>query len=254
MNTLVLQQVVSGEGFSTLVELENSELTAIRGFVNDNWRARLEDVANKNGVHIEIRRMEADRYHDIEGMFIHKELWPKSQRILNHSFIDWFNNSHFKKRLTQELGTFNVSDEESLGYPNFYWRICRPFAEDDIGPVHRDSWFWEANPSFPKPDYRFSRIKIWIPLYVEPGLNGLMVEPFSHLRTDIDWMPEYRDGIMKPKILTSAEHMKLVLVYTQNGQAIIFNDDLLHGGSINMGKRTRISLEFTALVRDYNEI
>jgi len=244
----VLKKVTIGQGYSTDISLDDCELQAMRTFVNNQWLTRLETIARNRCIDIGSR--EANQYHEIAGHFNHKQLWPKSERILGTDFVKWFSGTCFKKKIENELGCFDISDEESLGYPNFYWRICRPLSEKDVGPVHRDSWFWEINPNFPKPEYSFQRVKVWIPLYVERGLNGLLLEPFSHKRTDIKWVPEYRDGMMKPLILTGNDAMTLQLVNVENGQAIIFNDDLLHGGAINRGDSTRVSLEFTTFVRD----
>ena len=46
---------------------------------------------------------------------------------------------------------------------------------------------------------------------------------------------------------------KLELVNTSPGDAILFHDRMLHAGSINHGKKTRISLEFTLIIPIKNE-
>jgi ectoine hydroxylase-related dioxygenase (phytanoyl-CoA dioxygenase family) len=37
----------------------------------------------------------------------------------------------------------------------------------------------------------------------------------------------------------------MLILPTANGQAVLFHDDLLHGGSANKADSCRISLEFT---------
>ena len=40
------------------------------------------------------------------------------------------------------------------------------------------------------------------------------------------------------------------LINTKPGNIILFNDNLIHGGALNTGKNTRVSTEFTLLVKN----
>ena len=91
------------------------------------------------------------------------------------------------------------------------------------------------------------RIKIWIPLYCEKDLNGLYIVPNSH-KQDYTYRSEQRDGKLKPLPNFTIEPGELQLCSTSPGDAIIFHDELLHGGAIG-GKKTRVSVEFTMLVK-----
>ena len=93
----------------------------------------------------------------------------------------------------------------------------------------------------------FTRYKVWVPIFTEPGLNGLLVEPGSHIRTDIKWTGEFRHGIMKPVLLSPLSDFSPELVNISPGSCIIFDDNLIHGGSFNSGSHTRVSLEFTII-------
>ena len=158
-------------------------------------------------------------------------------------------NSIFAQSLKDIIGNFIISDEESLGYGNLYWRIVRPAEQNDIGPVHRDAWFWEINDEYGMDREEYNkRVKIWISIVTENGKNGLMVEKYSHKRKDIKWEGEMRYGLKKPVLLTEEKELKMRLLKTNPGDAIIFDDELLHGGHINNGEKTRVSMEFTALV------
>ena len=77
------------------------------------------------------------------------------------------------------------------------------------------------------------------------GENGLLVEAKSHKRRDIKWEPEIRDGKAKPKLLTDLEELNPVLLNCKSGDAVIFDDNLIHGGALNIGSKTRVSAEFT---------
>ena len=120
-------------------------------------------------------------------------------------------------------------------------------AEKDIGPIHRDSWFWELNKNFPKPNFPFQRIKVWIAIETEFGKSGLLVEKNSHKRSDINWEGKFKHGIMKPILLEKESSLKMTLINTLPGETIIFNDNLLHGGALNEGLNTRVSAEFTII-------
>ena len=85
---------------------------------------------------------------------------------------------------------------------------------------------------------------------MELGANGLLVEPFSQKRSDIVWKGEERHGFLKPVLCMNSDEISPILVETIPGQAVIFNDQLLHGGALNKGKFTRVSLEFTLLVKN----
>ena len=126
---------------------------------------------------------------------------------------------------------------------------CRPNSPSDIGPIHRDSWFWQLNTDV-FPSYNsYSRLKCWIDISTSVGQSGLLVEPNSHKRMDINWHGAYRDGIQKPLLDTNHDQLNMEMVSTKQGQCILFNDDLLHGGSLNLDNRPRISFEFTILFK-----
>ena len=190
------------------------------------------------------------RYHlSSELSDLHQKLWPKEARVLNPLFVDWFKQSLLWRQLEECFGPLAISDEDSYGWESIYWRLVRPNMESDVGPLHRDSWFWELNPSFKKPEYPFKRVKVWIAIITEPGLNGLIVVPGSHDNSNIQWHGEYRDGKQKPVLDTDPDQLNQTLIHATPGQCIIFDDNLLHGGAINRATTTRISLELTLLKR-----
>ena len=68
------------------------------------------------------------------------------------------------------------------------------------------------------------------------------------MRKDIEWKGENRHGIKKPVLLTHEEELNLELAEAEIGEGIIFHDKLLHGGKLNTGSTTRISMEFTVFI------
>ena len=113
-------------------------------------------------------------------------------------------------------------------------------------PLHADAWFWElghgATPA------GAARVKVWLAIVTEPGLSGLRIVSGSHRR---EWRfhGEHRHGFVKPQIDEDENELNPQLVPMSPGDAIVFNDRLLHGGAVNQGQKTRVSLEFTMFVK-----
>ena len=187
------------------------------------------------------------RYHLELDDSTHNIISPKRNRIFSSVDVNSILSLHPISKLFGYFKNPIISDEEQLGYPNVYWRTVRPFSASDVGPVHRDEWFWILNKSFPRPKYPHIRTKVWIPLEVNPFENSLLVSEGSHKRTDINWIGEQRHGIQKPVLRTPLDEIPLKMVPATSGQSLIFHDRLLHGGSLNRGSMTRVSFEFTII-------
>ena len=238
----ISKQLNDGPGFLISNAFSDSDLSAIRSFLFSHWSSRIINLDSS----LSPSPDSILNYHLLAASAFHKKLWPKLSRMFDQSFISWFQKSDFFSSLSHAFGDFIVSDEESLGYPNFYWRISRPFVSDDIGPPHRDEWFWLLQDPPLYNFYHFDRIKVWVPIHTVPKKNGLLVEPFSHHRSDVLWTSESRDGKNKPSFSPS-NHFEPVLLDASPGQAVLFHDRLLHAGSSNTAQSTRYSFEFTIL-------
>ena len=244
----IIDLVQKDPGYSLDLSISRHELLSIKQFISEQWQNRITSVYPHLSPYFQDETRSIEDYDFISHKIDHKETWPKSSRILDNTFEHWFRESGLRQKLEKEFVRFVVSDEECLGRPNFYWRICRPQASDDVGPLHRDSWFWNCQSNYSTSEETFTRTKVWLPICIQPGLCGLQVEPHSHKRTDINWTRELRDGKVKPQIITTELDLKPVILFTPPGQMVVFNDDLIHGGAINKGTRSRVSLEFTMLL------
>ena len=238
------------KGFTLENKISKRELDYFKKFINLQWQQRIKETNPAVYSLILKKGIKIENYHEISNSLKHEEIWSKSFRILPIEFVKWFEVSKFFKALKFKYGEFVISDEENLGSPNIYWRLVRPGHSKDVGPMHRDSWFWELNSDFPKPSYSFSRLKVWIPIYTEKGCNGLLVEPYSQNRNDIVWSGEDRHGIKKPLLNTVKNKLNPVLLNADVGDSVVFNDNLIHGGAINKGLKCRISVEFTMLIKE----
>ena len=82
----------------------------------------------------------------------------------------------------------------------------------------------------------------------EKGKNGLYYVPKSH-KNKIQFKNKTlrKDGLIKPGLIN--KRMDIKIFKSKIGQCFIFNDRLVHGG-LSGGKKTRISLEFTMLIKN----
>ena len=244
-----INNVFDSPGYLVADALSDSDHSIALNFINDQWsNVILENYPLASSV-IKADNISIFDYVKLLPLIDHNSLWSKSNRILPLDFVEWFQQTNFISYLRTIFPDFIVSDEENLGYPNFYWRLVRPNASTDVGPVHRDSWFWHLNSDIFPSYSSYSRVKCWVDILTSEGLNGLLVEPNSHKRTDIIWHGEYRHGIQKPLLDMKPDQINTLMVPTKKGQCILFNDDLLHGGSLNLDHRPRISFEFTLLFK-----
>lgn len=235
------------EGYVIVDLLTPDRLASIRNLIQSQFEEVLASQTDLNDSQLP----HITDYHHIASSIDHSSVWSKSSRIFDVVRFNKFSHTVLKSPNFKSLnfGYSDISDEEDLGYPNVYWRLVRPSQPKDVGPLHRDEWFWRLNNNFGEPKTS-TRLKVWVSLYSSSGQNGLLVEPYSHLRDDISWTGEQRHGIEKPVLLSDPSSLKPVLLDVRPGQAVVFHDRLLHGGSVNKDPSScRVSLEFTLLFR-----
>ena len=240
-----IKESLADKGYCTNLSLFTDELQLLRGCIEKHYI----NVLSKEGV-VNISKFEEatiKNYHSLCATMDHGKIWHKTNRILEQVAIDQIKQMSFFKRLQEEFGYFDVSDEEEVGREEFYFRLCRPNEAKDFGPLHADAWFWELGHGKMPPNAE--RIKVWIAIYVEKGLNGFRFVPYSH-QQDIPYHGVKKEGFAhpKPQIDVDEEYLDIELFDSSSGDMIIFHDKLLHGGAENRGNHTRVSLEFTMLV------
>ena len=240
----ILFEVMSSPGFSTRMSLNDDELNLFNDLIQNQW---LEVIREFYPEHVDkFREIGIARYHELCHLVDHNSIWHKSNRCLNKSDVQLIKSQNFFCELEEIFGYFKVSDvvydtTSVAGEEEVYWRIVRPNVATDIGPLHADKWFHKLGQSdLSSVDQNFT-IKVWIPIICEPGKSGLMIVPDSHKK---EW--QHRsvlvNGVLKPTFEDAAEP---VLIETRPGNMLIFREETLHGGAVNIGEQTRVSAEIT---------
>ena len=234
-------------GYLTGLHLSQDELSSIRSLITNSW---LLNISNNTTQQIteKFKSVGINRYHELAHLLDHESIWPKAKRILNPEAVSEIRKMSLIRRLEDEFGYFEISDEDNVGHEEIYWRLVRPNSPTDVGPIHADAWFWDLGHGVTPLGHK--RVKVWIAICCTPGKDGFKFVPGSH-KLEWPYRGELKDGITKPKIDISEKELDVVIFSSQPGEAIIFNDQLLHGGVIGQDE-TRVSLEFTMFVKKEN--
>lgn len=250
-NMLGLKKQVFGDvGYSADMKLTASELEVFRQHINNHWLMTIDAAypeltkeAQSYGIH---------NYHQISDRLDHSKLWTKQSRVLPQTAVNAIKSLPFIHRLKQEFGEFEISDiydtKQHHGEEEIYWRLVRPNKPTDVGSLHRDSWFHGAfNGGYGMFPEGTVTVKVWIPIYCEPGKSGLAIVAGSHLR-EWKYHVETVNGGVKPILDEDPSKIDAKLIPTEPGNMLIFNENVLHGGVVNQGMNTRVSVEITMVL------
>lgn len=244
-NGICRTAVEKGPGYFADFHLSPTELDTARKIVEAHWRQVI--LSKYPQLQDMMAAATLDRYHELSAHLDHASLWNKKARILSGQDCAQLLKFSLFDYLRSEFGDLEVTDDEGSGHGEIYWRLVRPHETHDIGPMHADSWFWKLGHGIP-PAPGKARVKIWLALWCEPGKAGLTVVPSSQL-TQWPFHGEMRHGFMKPCPDVDFSGMKKFLIPTKPGDAVIFSDDLLHGGTVTSGETTRVNLEWSVMLR-----
>lgn len=239
----IVDTLETGQGYHLGLSFQQHELEVVRSLIKSQW---LENIKRHAPEQVEkFLAIDMIQYHRLSTLINHAAIWSKINRILPQTAVDYIRSTSLIKSLEDIYGNFGIADEENIGREEMYWRLVRPNQSTDIGPLHADAWYWKLGHG--KTPHHAKRVKVWIAMYCEPGLNGLRVVPSSQ-KKDWKYHGENRDGFVKPQIDEDEKMLPITLLHTKPGDAVVFHDKLLHGGAINKGLTTRVSLEFTLFV------
>jgi hypothetical protein len=241
----LLSQIQDSPGFALGFGFTSEELTRLRAMIAGRWLERI------RAVHPELApRFEAlgiERYHELSDKLDHASLWKKDFRLFSPEEVKELRGMSLFDALTREFGPVEVAQIEGIGYPEIYWRLVRPGKPDDVAGVHADSWFYTFTHDLPRAE-QAKLLKVWAAVFVKPAESGLRVVPDSHKK---EWPrhSEVRHGRAKPVLDVDESKLDLTAVRTRPGEAIVFNNWLLHGGIPHRCDQTRVSIEFAVRLK-----
>ncbi|WP_180970563.1 phytanoyl-CoA dioxygenase family protein [Burkholderia sp. WAC0059] len=247
----ILADIFGEAGYSTAFSIGADELAFLRTAIFGQWIERIRAACPEHE-HV-FRDAGLEHYHRHAHLVAHSTLWQKESRVLPRETAIKIREFDFVRRLTAMFGAgTRISDVVLFSgtvpdYPEIYWRLVRPDATSDVGAMHTDRWFHRVQgqngAELFGPDER--TVKMWLSIHTEPGLNGLYVVPGSHKRT---WRVEYvngADGYPRPRLDEPLAESERLLLPVVPGQAVLFGENLLHGGAVNAGSKSRVSVEMT---------
>ena len=129
--------------------------------------------------------------------------------------------------------------------PQVYSRLVRPGMARDVGSPHCDYWFDVAQKTgFGKGN----TWKIWAPICIEPGLNGLLFYPHAPDDLPFNVVPSPA-GEPYPRLQGDISQLgPSVLSEPHRGEVVLFRDDVVHCGALNEGLSIRVSIEVTLVI------
>jgi len=219
-----------------IVELyDQTELNSVREIVTSHTRT----ITN-------CRTLQLEQYHDFVDEQKHRTVGDKKLRVLTSESAQILENLGGTKRIFEEnpgysLGNIIYNSKEMEQRPEFYFRLVRPNRLGDVGPPHCDYWFHEAMGT----GWSIGNtIKYWIPIVIESELNGLLFYPEAP--THVPFKILEKGGLKRPVIDIPITRLgSPILPALKLGQALKFNDNVLHAGAPNKGRFTRVSMEIT---------
>lgn len=188
-------------------------------------------------------------YHKIvNNEDLHKKIVKAERR--NISFDELDINAIIKNKF------INLITKNFWGHSNFsikliiskssknksIFRLARPYkySKEDVGGYHVDVHYAGKI----RKNYK-ELLTIWTPLIGFSKKYSLKLSPKSHL------ISHNLKNVVKQKIYISKIFKKnytnkffFKRLNLKKGQSILFHPNLLHGGSINLGKKTRVSMDF----------
>jgi hypothetical protein len=220
------------------------ELVAIRSLI----RQHLVQTAHgfSSAAADAIANAELEDYHLISNAADHGKLLSKKGRILPKATVDAIKQMSFFDYVEKAMGPFYLSDEEGVGHEQICFRIVRPHRREDVGSLHRDSWFWDYY-GFNVPQ-GIARGKVWVAVGGEPGLAGLLLAPGSQ-RIPAPYRTETVNGKLAFVPDFDIANIGLQRYCGDLGEPVMFNYDTPHVGSLNRAEQCRVSFEVTIMFK-----
>jgi hypothetical protein len=240
--------IVFGEqGYCEDIRLRPDELSKLREITTKSWLDVIRRVAPDKVEQFEQNGIE--RYHRLSHLIDHTSVWTTQARTYSAKMVDVIRSLSIFDFFDRECPDYRIGSAMppygDWGSTRINWRLVRPGNGTDLGPIHADYWFDAVLDGW-RPDPDIIRLKIWIPIYLEPGLTGFACLPGSHRSRLPFARKRLPDGGVKPEFNEADLPAPLQTVPTICGTALLFNYSLVHrGANSDLARRTRVSMELT---------
>ena len=267
LKTKVINSITLTKGYSTALKLNHKELKIIRNIIEQHINKKIK--VYKTIKLPKIKKL--SNLHDYSEKINYEKFISQKNRILQKNDYKKVIKLPFYKKISQVFGDFKEVSNGPFknNFGQFVIRLVRPGAFNDVGSVHADKWFFELNKNkkyYTQLKEEEINIKFWLPIYVEKNKSGLLVCKESQKK---NYSYDFKYDFSKKKIFKYQNNSKLMhkkpvfdhkkypnekftLVKSNPGEMIIFTDSLLHGGTNKRSKKTRVSLEFSIIVKKKN--
>jgi ectoine hydroxylase-related dioxygenase (phytanoyl-CoA dioxygenase family) len=215
----------------------------------DKFKKKVSDKLNKINSKKKFNYRTLGDYHKIvSDEQLHKKLVKAEKRniLLNSLVIKTIINNKLINLITKNFWGHNkfsiklVVNKSSNNKSVF--RLARPykFSKEDVGGYHVDLHYAGKV----RKNYK-ELLTIWTPLVGFSKKYSLKLSPKSHLKVhNINNIVKQKVYISKIFKLNYAKRFYFKRFDLRKGQSILFHPNLLHGGSKNLGKKTRVSMDF----------
>ncbi len=239
-----LSRIDNDAGYILDIKLSDKEIEVVQKLIHQHALTLVEKYYPE---HLSLfSKTPMNMFHQHDQLIDHKLIWTKKNRVFPTFYTNQIKQLPFFAKVKEIFGPIGIANEEDLYPEEIYWRFVRPNQENDVGPIHADKWFWDLGHG--KMPEGYFRLKMWIPIWCDKGGNGLRIVPYSH-HNNYQCDKVFRDGMYKPMFDEKKHNLNLVALQNNPGESIIFHDRLLHGGCVNRGTNSRVSIEFTMLVK-----
>lgn len=156
--------------------------------------------------------------------------FPLDELPIEHELLE--------RRISELTGVPVIARNFDYGLNVFNLRIVRP-GKNDNNPLHRDVWL----------DRLRNGINIYAPLAGSNERSSLAIVPRSHVWKESDILRTARGARVNglpytvPAVVGARRELRLVRPNPSPSELLVFSPYLIHGGAVNLGEETRVSLE-----------
>src|SRR5215831_16320328 len=138
-----IAEVFGAEGICTRVNLRPDEIAHLRELTTECWLAALRQHAPDHVAEFEAAGIQ--NYHQKAHLLDHANIWTTTTRtfpahvadaIRSFSLFDFFDRTIPSYKIGTAMPPYG-----DFGRTRINWRLVRPGAGVDIGPIHADYWF-----------------------------------------------------------------------------------------------------------------